>query len=250
MAKKDKSGIDKIRKKLNKEVERTSSQIETLISEALKQLDGIQHQIQEPVKKLIDDIERIRDREMTRFHDEFERRMSELQDVQSAVLERLGVGSKSSGNDQPRLPAEADTSIKEAREAASEAAKSTAEKVGAKSATVESSATKVAKRTADAAPKPSPKKPTTTKSKPSSSTSGTGAKAQPRTSAKSPNSAPDEDLTRIKGIGPVTANRLKDKGILRIQQVANPSEADQKVLEEFKTGRGLEVWQENARSLS
>ena len=49
MAKKAKQNVDKIVKKVNKEFEKTSSQIEGLVNDALKQFDSLQNQVQEPV---------------------------------------------------------------------------------------------------------------------------------------------------------------------------------------------------------
>lgn len=94
MGKKAKPSVDKIIKKVNKEFEKTSSQIEGLINDALKQFDSLQHQVQDPVRKLLKEIDELREREMTRFTDEFERRLEEFHDLQSNILERLGVASK------------------------------------------------------------------------------------------------------------------------------------------------------------
>ncbi len=94
MAKKKKPSVDKIVKKVNKEFEKTSTQIESLISDALKQFDSLQNQIQEPIRKLIGDIDQLREREMKRFNEELERRLGEFHEIQNSVLERIGVASK------------------------------------------------------------------------------------------------------------------------------------------------------------
>jgi predicted flap endonuclease-1-like 5' DNA nuclease len=246
MARKDKAGIDKIRQKINKEFEETSSRIETLISEALKQIDSLQHQIQEPVKKLIDEIERIREREMKRFHGEFERRMNELHEVQSSVLGRLGVGGKAIKEAKQNLVEKAEPPVREASRRAPKTAEAVARKASPKpqAKTKSPAKAKSANTGNDTTTKASSKPDGSTRMSDTASTARS-AKAQPSTAAKDR----DTDLTRIKGIGPVTASRLQEKGISHIQQVANPSEADQKILEQFKTGRGLAVWQENARKL-
>ena len=57
MAKKAKPSVDKIVKKVNKEFEKTSAQIEGLINDALKQFDNLQNQVQEPVRKLLKEID-------------------------------------------------------------------------------------------------------------------------------------------------------------------------------------------------
>ena len=59
MAKKAKQNVDKIVKKVNKEFEKTSSQIEGLVNDALKQFDSLQNQVQEPVRKLLKEIDEL-----------------------------------------------------------------------------------------------------------------------------------------------------------------------------------------------
>ena len=127
MAKKAKQNVDKIVKKVNKEFEKTSSQIEGLVNDALKQFDSLQNQVQEPVRKLLKEIDELRDREMKRFHEEFERRLEEFHELQSSILERLGVASKEAGDDVKKL-------TDEVSKEASTAAKKSAPKKGAKTA--------------------------------------------------------------------------------------------------------------------
>lgn len=103
MAKKAKQNVDKIVKKVNKEFEKTSAQIEGLVNDALKQFDSLQNQVQEPVRKLLKEIDELRDREMKRFHEEFERRLDEFHELQSSILERLGVASKEAGKEVKKL---------------------------------------------------------------------------------------------------------------------------------------------------
>jgi len=93
MAKKDKLGVDKIVKRVNREFEKTSGQVEALISDALKQLDSLQNQVQEPIRKILDEMDRLRDREFTRFQEEFDRRVQEFQDLQNTLLGRVGLSS-------------------------------------------------------------------------------------------------------------------------------------------------------------
>jgi predicted flap endonuclease-1-like 5' DNA nuclease len=96
MTKKDKLGIDKIISRLNKEFEKTSTQIEKLVKDAMKQIENIQSQIQEPVKKLKDDIEKVRERELKRFHSEFDKKIEEFNKLQNSILEKLGIHSNTS----------------------------------------------------------------------------------------------------------------------------------------------------------
>ena len=192
MAKKAKPSVDKIVKKVNKEFEKTSAQIEGLISDALQQFDHLQHQIQDPVRKLLKDMDELRDREMKRFNEEFERRMNEFHELQATLLERVGIASK------------------EARKAADETASKA--KSAAKSATGSKPAAKKAP-----AKKPAARKAATPKA------------AKP---------ADKSDLTRVKGIGPATAKKMKEAGITSIEQIANPSAEDKQKLEAFKTMKG------------
>jgi len=192
MAKKAKPSVDKIVKKVNKEFEKTSAQIEGLISDALQQFDHLQHQIQDPVRKLLKDMDELRDREMKRFNEEFERRMNEFHELQATLLERVGIASK------------------EARKAADETASKA--KSAAKSATGSKPAAKKAP-----AKKPATKKTATPKA------------AKP---------ADKSDLTRVKGIGPATAKKMKEAGITSIEQIANPNAEDKQKLEAFKSMKG------------
>ncbi|CCG95303.1 conserved hypothetical protein, putative Helix-hairpin-helix motif [Marinobacter nauticus ATCC 49840] len=199
MAKKAKPSVDKIVKKVNKEFEKTSAQIEGLINDALKQFDNLQNQVQEPVRKLLKDMDELRDREMKRFNDEFERRMNEFHELQSALLERLGIASRETGK------------------SVSKSSESTSKASGTKKAAP-------AKKTTAA--KPAAKKTSTAKPK----------AAAPKKAAKP---ADKSDLTRVKGIGPATAKKMKEAGITSIEQIANPSDADKQKLEAFKSLKGF-----------
>ena len=87
MAKKAKPSVDKIVKKVNKEFEKTSKQIEGLVNDALKQFDSLQNQIQEPIHRLLKEADELREREMKRLNDEFERRLGEFHELQDNVLD-------------------------------------------------------------------------------------------------------------------------------------------------------------------
>lgn len=108
MAKKENpKNVEKIVKKVNKKFTKTTSQIESLFSDAMKQLGNLQTQIKEPVHKLRKDIDELRDREMKRFNEEFERRLQEFQEMQNSLLECLGMGHANedkSDNKKPVLP--------------------------------------------------------------------------------------------------------------------------------------------------
>lgn len=190
MAKKAKPSVDKIVKKVNKEFEKTSSQIEGLINDALKQFDHLQHQVQDPVRKLIKDMDELREREMKRFNDEFERRMDEFHELQASLLEKLGIATK------------------EARKEVKKATETAGKKVEAAK---------------PAAKKPAAKKPA----------------AKKTAAPKATKPVDKSDLTRIKGVGPATAKKMKEAGLTSIEQIANPSDADKQKLEAFKSIKGF-----------
>ncbi|QTN40741.1 helix-hairpin-helix domain-containing protein [Marinobacter salsuginis] len=222
MAKKAKQNVDKIVKKVNKEFEKTSAQIEGLVNDALKQFDSLQNQVQEPVRKLLKEIDELRDREMKRFHEEFERRLDEFHELQSSILERLGVASKEAGKEVKKLT---DEVSKEAGSAAKKAAPKKAAKPAAKAKAAASK---------PAAKKPAAKKP--------------AARKAPATKAAKP--VDKSDLTLVKGIGPATAKKMKDAGITSIDQIANPSAADQEKLKAFSNVKGYSQFTAEAKKIS
>lgn len=222
MAKKAKQNVDKIVKKVNKEFEKTSAQIEGLVNDALKQFDSLQNQVQEPVRKLLKEIDELRDREMKRFHEEFERRLDEFHELQSSILERLGVASKEAGKEVKKLT---DEVSKEAGSAAKKAAPKKAAKPAAKAKAAASK---------PAAKKPAAKKP--------------AARKTPATKAAKP--VDKSDLTLVKGIGPATAKKMKDAGITSIDQIANPSAADQEKLKAFSNVKGYSQFTAEAKKIS
>ncbi|MBR9871992.1 MAG: hypothetical protein GYB26_12725 [Gammaproteobacteria bacterium] len=210
MAKKSKPSIDAIVKSVNKEFDKASGQIESLINDALKQLDQLQTHVQEPVRKLLKEVEELKEREIGRFNDELERRMNDFHELQTSLLDKLGLASK-----------EVETDVKKA-------AKSTVKKA--------KSVTKQAKPNAKkpAAKKAPAKKPAAVK-KPA-------AKKAAKPVDKS-------DLTLVKGIGPATAKKMKEAGITSIEQIANPSDADKKKLENFKSVKGFDSLSSEAKKV-
>ncbi len=222
MAKKAKQNVEKIVKKVNKEFEKTSAQIEGLVNDALKQFDSLQNQVQEPVRKLLKEIDELRDREMKRFHEEFERRLDEFHELQSSILERLGVASKEAGKEVKKLT---DEVSKEAGSAAKKAAPKKAAKPAAKAKAATSK---------PAAKKPAAKKP--------------AARKAPAAKAAKP--VDKSDLTLVKGIGPATAKKMKDAGITSIDQIANPSAADQEKLKAFSNVKGYSQFTAEAKKIS
>lgn len=219
MAKKAKQNVDKVVKKVNKEFEKTSSQIEGLINDAVKQFDSLQNQVQDPVRKLLKEVDELRDREMKRFNEEFERRLNEFHELQSAILERLGMTSKEAGKKAKKLT---DEVSKEAKSAA----KKTAPKKAAKKASAKKSAAKPAAK--KSAAKPAAKKP----------------------AAKAAKPVNKNDLTLVKGIGPATAKKMKDAGITSIDQIANPSDADQEKLKAFSGVKGFDQFSTEAKKIN
>ncbi|TGN41676.1 hypothetical protein E5Q11_03870 [Marinobacter confluentis] len=230
-----KPNVDKVVDRVNKEFEKTSERVEKLINDSLKQLDGFQSQIQEPVRKLLKELDELRNREIKRFSDEFDRRMDEFHDLQSSVMERLGISGSRAGSDEKK------TSGKSAKATKKPAAKKpAAKKTAAKKTTAKSTAAKPpsAKKTTAKKPatKPAAKKPT----------SARPAARKPAAAAKAADST---DLTRIKGIGPATAKKMKDAGITDISQIANPSDADKEKLAAFSTVKGFSTFSAEAKKV-
>jgi len=213
-------------KKVNKEFEKTSSQIEGLVNDALKQFDSLQNQVQEPVRKLLKEIDELRDREMKRFHEEFERRLEEFHELQSSILERLGVASKEAGEEVKKL-------TDEVSKEASTAAKKSAPKKTAKTASKAKGSTSKPAAKKPAAKKPAAKKP--------------AAKKAPAAKAAKP--VDKSDLTLVKGIGPATAKKMKDAGITSIDQIANPSAEDQEKLKAFSNVKGYSQFSAEAKKI-
>lgn len=227
MAKKaSKQNVDKVVQKVNKEFDKTSSRIEKLIDEALKQFDGVQHQIQEPVRKLLKELDELRDREMKRFSEEYERRLGEFHELQNNVMDRLGIASKED---------------KEGKKDAKKSAKSASKKAAASKATAKKSA---ATKTTTAKKAAKPKAGTTAKS-PASAEKAGPKKATP----SAPKPTDKSDLTQIKGIGPATARKMKEAGITSVDQIANPSAADQEKLQAFSSLKGFSTFSDEAKKV-
>ncbi|WP_286222792.1 helix-hairpin-helix domain-containing protein [Marinobacter apostichopi] len=229
MAKKAKPSVDKIVKKVNQEFEKTSSQIEGLVNDALKQFDSLQQQVQDPVRKLLKEVDELRDREMKRFNEEFERRLNEFHELQNSILERLGVASKDAAEDVKK---QAEQAKKQAKSATSKATSAAMKTPGSKS-TAKKSATK----------KPAAKKPAAKKS---AATKPAAKKPAANKAAKPVNKS---DLTLVKGIGPATAKKMKDAGITSIDQIANPSAADQEKLKAFSSVKGFAQFSTEAKKI-
>lgn len=158
----------------------------------------------ERVKKLLKEMDELRSREVKRFSDEFDRRMDEFQELQSSVLDRLGISSDKSGGPKKK--------------------KATARKSVPKKATAKKADTK----------KPDTKKAET-------------KKAETKKAAAKP--ADTGDLTRVKGIGPATAKKMKDAGITDISQIANPSAADEEKLAAFSSIKGFNTLRSEAKKV-
>jgi predicted flap endonuclease-1-like 5' DNA nuclease len=201
MAKKEKSSVDKVVKKVN---------------------------------KLLDEIEKLRGREMKRFSAELERRMNDFSEIQQNILERVGMasGDKESGKESSAKSAPGKGSTASATGKASKARKSSSNSKPSvkKGSTKKNSAKKQPASNAAA-----------------SQTSAVGAtQAAATTKAKA---VDENDVTRIKGVGPVTAEKMRAAGITSIRQIAEPSEDDHLKLQEFYKMRGFQSWQVEAKKL-
>ena len=221
MAKKaNKQSVDKVVKKVNKEFDKTSSQIEKLINDALKQFDSLQNQIQEPVRKLLKEVDELRDREMKRFNEEFERRLGEFHDLQNNILDRLGIASREASEEAKKVTNQATKKATTATKGKSAPKKTTASKAAAK--------------------KPAAKKAATAARKPA---------AKPAAAKRAPKPKDKSDLTQVKGIGPATARKMKDAGITSVDQIANPSDADKEKLQAFSSVKGFNTFSDEAKKV-
>lgn len=246
MAKKaNKQNVDKVVKKVNKEFEKTSSQIEKLINDALKQFDGLQNQIQEPVRKLLKELDELRDREMKRFSDEYERRLGEFHELQKNILDRLGIASK-----------EAKGEVKKAANKTASKAPASAAKAAPKKAAASKKTTKkpAAKKPATANKATKPKAAATTAKSPASAATAAPKKAastarKPAAPKRAPKPKDKSDLTQVKGIGPATARKMKEAGITSVDQIANPSAADQEKLQAFSSVKGFNTFSDEAKKV-
>lgn len=241
MAKKaKKQNVDKVVKKVNKEFEKTSTQIEKLINDALKQFDGLQNQIQEPVRKLLKELDDLRDREMKRFSDEYERRLGEFHELQNNLLERLGIATKEAKGEAKQAAPKASSSKSTGTTKKSDSTKTATKKsAGKKSSTAKKPAkakTATTAQSSASAAKPAPQKAATTAKKPAA------PKRTPKPKDKS-------DLTLVKGIGPATARKMKEAGITSVDQIANPSAEDQQKLQAFSNVKGFSTFSDEAKKV-
>lgn len=239
MAKNDKPSVDKIVKKVNKEFEKTSRQIEGLVNDALKQFDSLQNQVQEPILRLLKEAEELREREMKRIHDEFERRLGDFHELQDAVMERLGLASKEAEKKAGELADKAADQVSGTGGKTSTKGSASKKASGAKKTS--GTASKGTAKKAPAAKKPAAKKPAA--NKPAASKS---AATRNKPAAKATDKS---DLTRVKGIGPATAKKMKDAGITSVQQIANPSAADKEKLKAFSGLKGFSTLGDEAKKV-
>lgn len=107
-----------------------------------------------------------------------------------------------------------------------------------KKATAKKPATKKATGKKSETEKTAAKKPAAAAKKSASASASAAAKA-----------ADTGDLTRVKGIGPATARKMKDAGITDISQIANPSAADEEKLAAFSNVKGFNTFSAEAKKL-
>jgi predicted flap endonuclease-1-like 5' DNA nuclease len=257
MSKKDKLSLDNVVSRINKEIESTSKQFDKMMNEAFRQLDTLQSQLHAPIKKIIEDVDKIRDREVNRIQTEFDKRIKEFSDLQEQLLEKVGV-EKSKLNkavSKVKKPVAKKTTTTPA------AKKPAAKKPAAKKPTVTPAAKKPAakkpaakKPTATpAAKKPAAKKPTVTPvAKKPAAKKPKATPAAKKPAAKKPATtatAKSENLTKITGLGPATAKKLKEAGITSFAQIATPNTKEKAELEKFSKLKGYATWANEAKKL-
>ena len=241
-------------KKVNKKFAKTTSHIESLFNDALKQFDNLQSQIKEPVHKLRKDIDQLRDREMKRFNDEFERRLQELQEMQNSLLERLGLGHADEDkpdNKKPALPTPAAPKKKKKAKSGSDVAPESALSKSETPKSKEPKAKTPKKTKAKDAPETAsaPATAETPVKAPAKAPAKAKAPAPAKTKAKTTQLADPSDLTRVKGIGPATQKKMKEAGLTTIGQIAYPSAADQEKLKAFASIKGFDQLAAEAKKI-
>ena len=216
MAKKNKQDTDRIVKDINKEFEKTSSKVEKMVGKALKKVESLQAQIEEPIRKMAGDFDRVRERELKRLSAELDRRRNELYEFRENMMERLGVAARDAKKEAKKTTGKAGKKVKgNLPGEPSETLPSKPEQ--ARPSKAEKKAPAPKKKTPPAAPKP----------------------AADRTG-----------LTQVKGIGPATEKKLKDAGITTIDQIANPSDEDREKLKAFSSSRGFSNWSTEAKKVT
>ncbi len=263
MAKKEKNGvvkknIDKIGGLISKEIQKAAEQLHDIVGDFSKQAEELQKQIREPLKKFLTDIEDLRDRELKKIQGEYQRVIGELSSLQEVVSEKLGGAI-------PPLKKSASTAKKSQSAAApSTPAKATPVKAAAKAAPAKSAPAKsVAKPKAASAPKPAAKPKAAAKPAPAKAPASAKQAAKPAASKQTaaPAKAPaakstdkaatgkGDDLTKLTGVGPALAKKLNSAGITRYAQIATPSAADQKALDEIGRVKNSDKWAAEAKAL-
>jgi predicted flap endonuclease-1-like 5' DNA nuclease len=243
MSKKDKLSLDNVVSRINKEIESTSKQFDKMMNEAFRQLDTLQSQLHAPIKKIIEDVDKIRDREVNRIQTEFDKRIKEFSDLQEQLLEKVGV-EKSKLN---KAVSKVKKPVAKKTTTAPAAKKPAAKKPAAKKPTVTPAAKK------PAAKKPAAKKPTATPAaKKPAAKKPTATPAAKKPAAKKPATtatAKSENLTKITGLGPATAKKLKEAGITSFAQIATPNTKEKAELEKFSKLKGYATWANEAKKL-
>jgi len=279
MAKKEKNGvvkknIDKIGGLISKEIQKAAEQLHDIVGDFSKQAEELQKQIREPLKKFLTDIEDLRDRELKKIQGEYQRVIGELSSLQEVVSEKLGgaippLKKSASAAKKPQSAAAPSTPVKapqaKAAAKAAPAKAAPAKAVPAKAAPAKAVAKPKAAAAAKAASAPKPaaqpkavaksapaKAPASTKqvAKPvASKQAAAPAKAAATKSAEKASTGKGDDLTKLTGVGPALAKKLNSAGITRYAQIANPSAADQKALDEIGRVKNSDKWAAEAKTL-
>lgn len=230
MAKKDvvKKSVNKISNLVSKEVQKATEQLQAFLGDLSKQTEELHKQIREPLKNFVKEVEELRNKELKKLHEEYQRITSELSTLQEQLSEKLGIA----------LP-----TLKKAAPAAKSAAQPAAEpKPAAQPAET------AAKAKPKAAPKAAPAKKAAA-AKPAAKATGKAAAKATKATAAQGSASKGDDLTKLTGIGPALAKKLNEAGITRYQQIASPTEADQKALAQIGKVKNSEKWSDEAKAL-
>lgn len=263
-----KSTKKKVEKELAKAKEKSSEllkDINDIIASAKhdlqKQMDELTEQVKllskDPAKeamKLLKKAEKQYKKQLANIHKEFDERTEALvkaKDKLIAPLEdeiatRFGKAPKAKSDqkpaEKPKAEAKAPSQSKAKKDTKADAATS-------KAATAKKAAAKTTKAKPATANKVVAKTATKTKAKPEAQQKAAAAKPAKVAKPKVASKATKSPLASVKGIGPVTIQKLEDAGIKTLEDLATPSAAKKKTLEGFSSVRGFDTWQEQAKAL-
>lgn len=230
--------VSSTRKDLQKQVEELRSQVKELTEGSAK-----------PALKAINKFEQRYQDQLARLQVEFDRKTDALIAAKDAIISQIEeeVTTRFPGLAKSKASAEPAVKQSKTQQAAAKAKKAmaAAEKAAPKADVKKAPAKKApAKKTAakKAPAKKTAEKKVEAKKAPAKKASAKKAPAKKAT-------AKAASISAISGIGPVTVKKLEEAGIKTLKDIAAPSAAKKKALEQFSKVRGFNTWQAQAQEL-